>query len=159
MSHDARAVANVMIEKGVKDKNPLDPIQIIKLTYLCQAWMLTMFGRKIFRQEIHAWEHGPVVADVYESLFRYGASPIKKRIKGVEKPKFDEQETHIMNQVYDIYGHWTGAQLSRATHLPGTPWYKTRSENPLGRDNPIPQNLMREYYGEKLRRHQSESAT
>ena len=159
MSHDARAVANVMIEKGIKEGNPLTPLQIIKLTYMCQAWMLAMFGKRMFRQEVQAWEHGPVIPDVYHSVKKDGENPVKKRIKRVEDERFDSEETHILNEVYEVYGHWTGFQLSNTTHLPGTPWYKTRSKHPLGRSVVIPQDLIEDYYGEKLRKHRAESAS
>ena len=159
MSHDARSVANVMIQKGIKDRNPLTPQQVLKLTYLCQAWMLTLFDRDLFSQEIHVWEHGPIIADVYNSLSKYGDEPIKKQIKGFPTNEFDAHQIHIMNEVYDIYGRWTGRQLSRMTHMPGTPWFTTRKEYPLGRDHTIPKKRLKDYYGAKYREHQSESAT
>ncbi len=150
MSHDARAVANVMIEKGKKDGNPLTPLQIIKLTYLCQAWMLAMFDREMFRQEIQAWEHGPVIPDVYHSVKRYGAKPVKRRIGYVSPENFDNEEMHILNEVYDAYGHWTGFQLSAHTHQPGTPWYETKRKQPLGRSEVIPRDVIQEHYVRKL---------
>lgn len=159
MSHDARAVANVMIKKGIENGTPLTPLQIIKLTYLCQAWMLAMFRRKMFRQEVQAWEHGPVIPDVYHSVKKHGSNPVKKRIKHAEDERFDSEETHILDEVFEVYGHWTGFQLSNITHLPGTPWYQTRSKYPLGRSAVIPQDLIEEFYGEKLRKHRAESAS
>ena len=150
MSHDARAVANVMIERGIKDGHPLTPLQIIKLTYLCQAWMLAMFDREIFRQDIQAWEHGPVIPDVYHSVKRYGAKPVKKRIGHVSPEHFDSEEIHILNEVYDVYGQWTGFQLSALTHQPGTPWYGTKQRQPLGRKEVIPRDVIQEHYVRKL---------
>jgi len=145
MSHDARDVANVMIEKGITAGDPLTPLQVIKLTYLCQAWMLAMFSRPIFRQAVEAWEYGPVVADVYHSLKGNGRFPVVYPIPGFSE-KFDEDEKHILNEVYRVYGNWTGGQLSRLTHQPGSPWYQTKQEDPLSRHLEIDNDRIRQYY-------------
>ena len=145
MSHDARAVANEMIEKGIEDGTPLTPLQIIKLTYLCQAWMLAMFDRPIFRQRVEAWEYGPVVADVYHGVKVNGRRPVEKPIP-VKKQEFDDDEKHILNEIYRVYGDWTGGSLSRLTHRPGSPWYRTKQEDPLSRHVVIDNEKIREYY-------------
>lgn len=149
MSHDARAVANEMIQKGIEDGNPLTPLQIIKLTYLCQAWMLGMFKKSMFFQDVEAWQYGPVIADVYHSVKKSGDRPVKKPVRA-QPADFDADAQHILDQVYKMYGGWTGFKLSQLTHMPGSPWYQTKQENPLGRNAVIPELLVREYYAKKL---------
>ena len=149
MSHDVKAVANVMIEKGLKDGNPLTPLQIIKLTYLCQAWMLGMFGKRMFTQDIEAWQYGPVIADVYQRVKNNGGLPVRKPIRASSE-SFNEDEQHILDQVYKVYGGWTGFKLSQLTHVLGSPWFETKQENPFERNAVIPEHLIREYYARKL---------
>lgn len=158
MSHDARAVANVMIEKGKKDGNPLTPLQIIKLTYLCQAWMLAMFDRKMFRQDVQAWEYGPVIADVYHGLKENGRRPVSNPIPAYTQD-FDDDQEHILDEVYRVYGNWSGGQLSRLTHRPGSPWYKTKQEDPLSRHVTIDNDRIREYYAGVLSESEKGSST
>ena len=158
MSHDARAVANQMIRKGIRDGNPFTPLQVIKLTYLCQAWMLGMFGRRMYHQEVEAWQYGPVIADVYHSVKKYGDRPVRKTIKAVPA-NFDGDEQHILDQVYKVYGGWTGIKLSRLTHAPGSPWYKTKQDNPLGRNVVIQEGLIRNYYAGKLERSKARNSS
>lgn len=145
MSHDARAVANVMIEKGIKAGDPLTPLQIIKLTYLCQAWMLAMFERPMFRQKVEAWEYGPVVADVYHGLKENRRFPVNYPMAAPSQ-SFDEDEKHILNEVYRVYGDWSGGKLSRLTHKPGSPWYTTKQKDPLSRHVEINIEEIRKYY-------------
>ena len=158
MSHDARAVANVMIERGIEDGNPLTPLQIIKLTYLCQAWMLAMYNRPMFRQQVEAWEYGPVIADVYHILKDNKRFPVNYPMPSFTQ-KFDEEEEHILNEVFRVYGDWSGGQLSRLTHQPGSPWYKTRQEDPLRRHLPIDNERIREYYAAILSESEKASST
>ena len=153
MSHDARAVANEMIRKGVEESNSLTPLQVIKLTYLCQAWMLGMFSRRMFYQDIEAWNYGPVIADVYHGVKKYGDRTVRKAIKATPAD-FDADEKHILDQVYRVYGGWTGIKLSQLTHVPESPWYQTKKTNPLGRNAKIPEELIQDYYARKLERSQ-----
>ena len=50
MKHDARAVANSLIEKSQEEGNLLTPLQIIKLVYFCHGWMLALYKRPLIKQ-------------------------------------------------------------------------------------------------------------
>ena len=150
MNHDARAVANVMIQKGLKNKSPLTPLQVIKLTYLCQAWMLGMFEMPIFKQNIEAWEYGPVIDDVYREVKKYGSRPVTDSIKAKQVRDFDEYETHILDEVYRVYGEMEGLDLSALTHAERSPWFQTKLENPRRKNAIIKHDLIENYYATQL---------
>ena len=156
--HDARAVANVMIEKGVESGHPLTPLQIIKLTYLCQAWMLGMFGKSIFEQRVEAWKYGPVVADVYHGVKRYVDQPVHEVMRA-RPAKFSNEETDVLGEVYRVYGSRSGGALSGRTHKEGTPWWQVRQENPDAKDAEIDTTRIRRYYEDILRDPGAESVT
>ena len=149
MSHDARAVANAMIMKGVEDGKPLTPLQIIKLTYLCQAWMLAMYGRPIFRQKVKAWQHGPVISQVYHSVKHYGKNPVHTTLN-VKPAIFSQKERHIIDEVYRVYGNFSGLQLSSLTHVDGSPWDQVTREYSFRNNQEISHSLMEQYYGDQL---------
>ena len=144
--HDARAIANVLIEKGQRDGRLFDPLQIAKLVYLCHSWMLGLHGRGLIRQNIYAWQYGPVVPRLYHSLKKYKSAPVTEPIKGIESADLDRPERDIIEQVYGIYGDFTGIQLSHITHEDGTPWDITWSTK--GRDSVIPDELIKQHYEE-----------
>ena len=144
--HDARAVANVLIEKGQREGRLFDPLQIAKLVYLCHSWMLGLHGRGLIRQHIHAWRYGPVVPKLYHSLKKYKSAPVTEPIKGIESANLDRIERDVIAQVYDKYGYFTGIQLSHITHEDGTPWDITWSQE--GRDSVIPDELIKQHYEE-----------
>lgn len=141
--HNALSVANLLISKGVEQENCLTPLQVIKLTYFCQGWMLGLYGRPLFRQAIEAWRYGPVVADVYYALKHYGKDSVRCVIPGVTEANLDELESDIVDQVYDCYGNMGGWELSRLTHMMGTPW---DTFNPQGGQTEIPNGEIEKYY-------------
>ena len=153
MSHDARAVANCLIKRARDDSSPLTPLQIVKLVYFCHGWMLGLHERPLVRQYVRAWLYGPVVAEVYRSLKKYGGNPVEVDVD-VPGEEFDEQEEYLIKQVYLKYGSLTGIELSQLTHAPGTPWYKVWHEE--GRNAIIPNLLIQKHYAEKARDAESE---
>ena len=72
MKHDARSVANSLIEKSIEAGSCLTPLEIIKLVYFCHGWMLGLYRRPLIKQNVQAWRYGPVVADVYHCLKQHG---------------------------------------------------------------------------------------
>ena len=142
--HDARAVANWLIEKAKKGGNPLTPLQVIKLVYFAHGWTLAFFGRPLFRQPVEAWPYGPVIADVYHALKQYHADPIDHVIPGVPEARFYEEETDVIQQVYDVYGSLDGVRLSALTHHDGSPWQKTVQQH--GRGSVIDSELIESHF-------------
>ena len=142
--HDARSVANVLIARSMREDRFLDPLQINKLVYLCQGWMLGLYAKPLFRQHVRAWKYGPVVPDVYRSLKIYGADPVLNEIIGYPTNGFDRNEQALIEDVYNSYSNFKGIELSQITHEPGTPWHITWSKK--GRDARIPNELIQSHY-------------
>ena len=126
MTFDARAVANWFIERVAEDDKAFTPLQVIKLVYCSYGWTWAFFDRRLFRQPVEAWEHGPVIADVYHALKQYRADPIDHVIPGVKAPEFSEDDRAVLEEVYNAYGHISGIGLSTMTHHKGSPWDKTK---------------------------------
>ena len=146
MAHDARAVANRLIELATEDGNQLTVMQVIKLVYFCQAWMLGLYERPLIEQPVEAWRYGPVIRDVYDSFKHYRGRPIKSKTR-VPTPHLDDDEQDLVGQVYRKYGHLSGIRLSELTHEDGTPWHQVWRTN--RRDSIIPRRIMQEYYSQQ----------
>ena len=147
MAHDARAVANELLNRAKRDGDRLTVMQLIKMVYFCHAWMLALYDRPLIQQPIEAWRYGPVVRDVHRSFKKYRNNPIKSGAR-VPGEKFDDDETHIVDEVYKNYGYLSGIKLSQLTHSPGTPWERVWNAN--GRDAIIPNGMLKEYYAGKF---------
>ena len=146
MTHDAIIVANRLIQLGIKEKNPLTPLQIIKLVYICHGFMLGLYKRPLIIQKIEAWKYGPVIAELYDVLKKYKGAHVEKEISTELKTELDDEQDDIVQQVFSKYAHLSGAALSTLTHQPGTPWQMVRSL--VGKNNKgiIPNDIIEDYY-------------
>ena len=155
-THDARAIANVLLKKAWNDYTSPTPLQIIKMVYFCQAWMLAIYNRPLIldSQPVEAWRYGPVIRDVYDALKIFGNRPIHKLIpKWATVPftyyhaSLDDEQSHIVNEVFGKYGRLSGTSLTALTHQPGTPWSQVHEP---GRNKIIHNEIMKDYYGKFL---------
>jgi uncharacterized phage-associated protein len=146
MPHDARAIANRLIELANEDGNQLTIMQVIKLVYFCHAWMLGLYERPLIEQPVEAWRYGPVIRDVYDSFKNYRGKPIKPKAR-VPAADLNDDEQDLINQVYRKYGHLSGIRLSELTHEDGTPWHQVWRRN--RQDSIIPRRIMEQYYSEQ----------
>ena len=152
--HDARNVANAFIERAQEEHKPLTPLQIQKLIYFANAWMLVEHDRPLIDEEFEVWKYGPVVPSVYYSLSRFGGGPVTERIplhEGQQR-EFDEEEKDVINRVLHFYGRMTGPQLSSITHLPNTPWAQAKGKGMISISN----DLVHKYYLDLLEKHRGQ---
>lgn len=150
-SHDARAIANYMLERaeerGIKG---LTLMQLLKLVYLAHGWSLAFDEKPLVGQTPQAWQYGPVYPHIYKALSKYGGNPIKERIKdkltGAEfRPVgLTDVQEKVIDAVLESYGKKHAFDLSGITHQPGGPWDKTFHN--VGPYKDIPLDVMREHY-------------
>ena len=146
--HDARSIANALISRGIDAAKPRDPLQVIKLTYLCHGWMLGLYHRPMSKQAVEAWQYGPVIPVVYHGVKRFGRNPVTSPIARPFGPPltadFDEFEEDLIEQVFSGYIEFSGIDLSMMTHAKGTPWDIIWHRE--GRSAEIPDPLIEEHF-------------
>ena len=152
-TRDARAVANALIELGIRGSRPRDPLQLIKLTYLCHGWMLGLYRRPLSAQPVEAWKYGPVIPDVYHGLKRHGSEPVDA-VQDFPEDRFDDLEVDLIEQVFDVYRDFSGLRLSQLTHARGTPWHRVWHRT--GRNAIIPNDVIEEHFSELAASSESE---
>lgn len=143
--HTANQVANRMLQLAGDENRSLTPMQLIKLVYLCQGWMLGIEGRPLFKEPVEAWAYGPVIRSVYDAVRTYRDQPISEMIP-TDPTNFDPDEDDIIRQTFDQYGELPGLTLSKLTHKDGSPWSITY-EN-LGRNGTISNDLIQGHFYE-----------
>lgn len=139
MAHSASAVANALLTRA--GARGLDPMKLIKLSYLAQGWMLGLYGEPLIWEDAEAWKYGPVFREIYREV---AGRPIVQHLISMDRPILTPRETHLVNQIWDKYGTMTGIQLSALTHEKGSPWDVTYRR--YGQNAVIPKNLIRDYY-------------
>ncbi|MGI4746961.1 MAG: Panacea domain-containing protein [Janthinobacterium lividum] len=156
----ARSVANQFIRLANVDGRTLTPMSLMKLVYIAHGWSLALLHRALISDEIEAWQFGPVVPDLYQSMKRNGSAPVTQPLpshgffsSAPEYPGADDLS--IIGRVYELYGALTGIQLSALTHQPGTPWSQTFINN---RNSVIGDDLITEHFQQLARERQSVAA-
>ena len=139
-------MANWLIKRANDAGTALTPLQVIKLVYFAHGWTLAFYRRPLFRQPVEAWPYGPVIADVYHNLKQYRANPIGHVIPGIPETQFYDQELDVMEEVYRVYGDFSGIRLSALTHHEGSPWEKTIQR--FGRGSTIDNEVIRSHFEE-----------
>lgn len=128
---DARTVANRFLELASTKGRSLTPMQLLKLVYIAHGWMLGLTDQPLINQKVEAWQYGPVIRDLYNSVRMYGRDPINAPVWSPGSDLTPAQR-HMIDQVYDIYGDLNGIQLSNITHMSGTPWDRTYRPGAFG---------------------------
>ncbi len=123
-------------------------LKLQKLVYYAQGYYLALHGRPLFEERIEAWEHGPVVPELYRAYREHGSAPIPPP-SGGELPReaFSPVEEHdrtkaLLDEVYDVFGQFSAWKLRDMTHEE-QPW-KTAYREHANRE--ISHGAMRAYY-------------
>jgi uncharacterized phage-associated protein len=128
-------------------------MQIQKLTYFCQAWMLGWGKGPLFYDAIESWQYGPVIRALYHSLKHCKGRPVEDTLRA-EPVALDSAESRIIEGVWRQYGEVDGIRLSRLTHAEGTPWHQTYIRGKHSQI--IPNFLIRNYYAEIVARYRAQ---
>lgn len=142
--HDAITVANRFLRLAEEQGRQLTPMQLLKLVYIAHGWMLGLYGRPLIRDEVQAWQYGPVIPRLYNQVRTFRSQPVQGPLLGLKDAPLDGDEEHLIDQVFDIYGDKSGPALSRITHMPGSPWDLTYSPGSFG--VPIPNDIIHDHY-------------
>lgn len=140
-------------------KAPLSPKKLQKLLYYAYAWTLALLNENaddlrfhLFSDRIEAWIHGPVISEVYGKYRDYGWLNIPQ-IEFFDDSIFSEDVRDILNQVWSVYGGFSGNELEAISHKE-TPWISARHGIPAyeSSNNPILDKDMFIFYNEQANR-------
>ncbi|WP_130619822.1 Panacea domain-containing protein [Dyella amyloliquefaciens] len=149
MNARSLAVAKYILDRcKTHGDGAVTPMQLLKLVYMAHGWMLGLAGRPLLDEPVAAWRYGPVVPSLYQAIRGYGSNPVQNvpLFSGADV-QFDDTERSIMDQVADIYGGYTGIQLSSMTHEAGTPWDIAWRQS--GQNTTISNDLIEQFYRQK----------
>lgn len=141
----SRHVINYSIDKNYSISN----LRLQKLLYFIQAYFLSYTEKKepCFREEIEAWDFGPVVPEAYYNFKQYGSSNIPKIEKLMEFVKedsvwklksidynddcLDDEDKQVINDVVDSLSEFSALELVNITHNQ-SPWKDVYVPNKRG---------------------------
>ncbi len=122
MSYSAARIANYFIEKSNYD---VTPMKLLKLVYIAHGWCLAITDSPLIVEPVEAWKYGPVIRDLYDSFKHYGNQPITELAQYAYGEKDISREyKKFLDKIWEMYGDYSGEQLSNLTHKTNTPWDK-----------------------------------
>ena len=124
-------------------------LKLQKLLYYAQGVHLAITDKKLFDDDFEAWNHGPVVRNVYDTYCVFGRNQIiipetPENRKIVSKIENDPEVKNILDLVYDNFSIYTAWQLREMTHKKGSPWEKTTNNGIIDTD------LIKEYFKQEV---------
>ena len=131
MAHDARQVANFIIDYCSSTGRPISNLSLQKIVYFCHAWSLVVLGKPLVRQSFEAWQYGPVIQHLYHEFKCFDRQPITEKARGLNITtgkkeevtyEFDNDTEEVLLRVVDFYTRVSASDLVRMTHAPGSPW-------------------------------------
>lgn len=143
--YDSKVIANRLIDLARQRGETLTPMQLIKLVYIAHGWMLGLYRRPLIRDEVQAWQYGPVIPRLYNAVRSYRSQPVEQDLN-CPTENIDAAAENIVSQVFERYGHLSGPALSRLTHAGGTPWDLTYIPGSFG--IVIPNDIIEDHYAQ-----------
>jgi len=119
-------------------------LKMQKLVYYAQGIHLAMFGKKLFNEDIEAWEHGPVVPSLYHEFKKFGKGAIEPNFENFDINIFTKEQQEMLKEVYQTFGQFSAWVLRNMTHEE-KPWVET-TKNGTILGGKIDEKLMEEYF-------------
>ena len=155
----ATHVADYMLATATLDYDlSLDQLQLNKLLYIANGFVLQERDEPAFYNPIEAWKYGPVIRTVWETYNNWGDTPIgvldmcrtslgnkaetvKRRAELLQI--IGRNVAAVVSGVLESYGRCTGGELIDMTHRKDTPWKKAYRP---GHNNIIPTESITSFY-------------
>ncbi len=126
-------VANVFYKLCDTDSGDvLTNLKAQKLLYYAQGFSLALFDKPLFSEEISAWEHGPVVVDLYHKLKQFGSGQITIE-EDIKEKVFTKEQLDLISEVNKVYGQFSAWKLRDMTHNE-SPWASTQKGGVISND-------------------------
>ena len=104
-------------------------LKLQKLLYYAQGFHLAIFGGPLFPESIEAWQHGPVVPEVYRYFHGQGSAHIEPEACSLDC--FSEEKIEFLDDIYCSFGQYAAWKLREMTHEE-PPWKNAYDEDMPG---------------------------
>lgn len=126
--YSAVEVAKYVISYCTDSGNSISNLNLQKILYFLQVFYVRK-GGLLFFEEIYAWQHGPVIPEVYYMFSGYGAAKIQNRYDTELDSGTQEHIIPIIEKLRNI-APW---ELVEMTHVKNGPWDLVyNAENNIG---------------------------
>ena len=137
-------IADYLLKKAREEGQGIDPMKLLKLTYIAHGYNLGFFDKPLFSNQVQAWKYGTVIPDLYHVIKRFGNGYVDESIVDLYKEKnVDGDQKTLLDFVWNVYKPLSGLQLSDLIHQENTPWSKTFNSS---FNMPVSNDIIKEHY-------------
>ncbi len=116
-TYRALDVAKWFILQAAENEAELSNLKLQKLLYYAQGHSLAVTGKPLFDAPIEAWDHGPVVVDVYRAFKSFGAQNIPVSVvRNFNQEYIDSEARRLLESVWSEEGSKAAWVLREKTH-------------------------------------------
>ncbi|MBD0866298.1 MAG: DUF4065 domain-containing protein [Rhodobacteraceae bacterium] len=155
--HDARQIANEVLNRAWEQDLEITQLQINKIVYFLHGHHLRDFDVPLVKSEFQAWQRGPVHTALRAAFNRFGREPITDpalKLNPVTReqtrfpPITDNQAIKTIETWLDPYLAMTTGALVDKTHAPGSPWSETMrlAKTSVNLGMKIPDDIIRDRF-------------
>ena len=126
-------------QMNFEDSEFITNLKLQKLLYYAQGYYLAKKEENLFKEDFLAWDHGPIIRNIYDKYKDNGANGI--RYDEDYDEIIDEDTITLLKKVYNKFGQYTAWKLREKTHQE-TPWKSTP------KNSVIKKSLIRQYFKE-----------
>lgn len=134
----------------VDEKSDLSKLKIQKLLYYAQGYYLALYNKPLFDERISAWQHGPVVEDIYNDFKSNNGNFIPTndyKMSDDEISKIGKDEKELIEDVFQLMGQYSAWRLRDKTHQED-PWIDNYKE---GENKEISHSDMKKYFKQYIK--------
>ena len=136
-------IADYFLKKAQEEEQGIDPMKLLKLTYIAHGYNLGFFDKPLFSNQVQAWKYGTVIPDLYHVIKRFGEGSVNSEVVNLYKEKdVKDDQKKLLDFVWNAYKPYSGLDLSDLTHQKGTPWDST----PKTHNSVISEVTIKKYY-------------
>jgi uncharacterized phage-associated protein len=135
MPYDARVIANFVLDTADRLGLPITNMALNKIIYFSHGWYLAQHREPLVNYKFEAWEHGPVLPNVYHQFKSYRDRPIDGRATSINLETgrdelavgaIDILDKQFLERMTSFYGLKPAHILSSMSHESDAPWAQTR---------------------------------
>ena len=131
--YSAFEIANKILDRAANNDagDLISNLKLQKLLYYMQGFHLAFFEKPLFKEEIHAWQYGPVVPEVYSHYRENGNRGI---LPEAEVIVLKDEEEELFDKVFSVYGDYSALGLMNLTHNEA-PWINAPQNEVISLDS------------------------
>jgi uncharacterized phage-associated protein len=131
--YDAREVGNFVLTLARRSGRRLTQMSLLKIIFYSHGWYLAENNIPLVKQQIEAWEHGPVIKVVRDAFRQFGNKEITKLAEKLDLEtgelvpvgsRLSPSDEDFIESIYMLYESKSAYELSNMTHERGGPWDK-----------------------------------